>query len=139
MDNLEIKRKKSQVVRFLLKDFLANASQLKFSKIASYLEDMVTFSDFKQLFTEPEVRKLVISVVVRGSAGPSATRELADFLQSRYSSLLRSSNFLRHWHKCKSPKQARFGILALRRLESKYASGGSLRNFTRNLFFRSIN
>lgn len=67
VEGTEIKRKKSRVVGFLLKEFLAAPTQLKFVKITSYFEDVVTFSDFKQIFAEPEVRKLVISVVVRAS------------------------------------------------------------------------
>ena len=70
---MDIKRKKLKVVQFLLGNLYQAPSQFKLVKIISYFEDMISFSDFKQIFAEKQVHKLFLGIWVNARLDPVLT------------------------------------------------------------------
>jgi hypothetical protein len=70
---MDIKRKKLKVVEFLLRNLYKGPTQFKLVKIISYFEDMISFSDFRQIFAEKQVHKLFLGLFVNARLNPVLT------------------------------------------------------------------
>jgi len=76
VDKMEIKRKKLRVVEFLLRNLYKEPSQFKLIKIISYFEDMISFSDFRQIFSENQVHRLIVGLLINSRINPILTSNI---------------------------------------------------------------
>lgn len=64
MGKVEIKRKKFKVIGFLLRELMQSPSEFKVVKVISYFVDAISVSDFKQIFADQNLRRLITTMII---------------------------------------------------------------------------
>lgn len=61
---MDLKKKKFKIIKFFLKELMQSPNEFKLVKGMNYFIDAVNVSDFKQVFADPELRRLICTIVI---------------------------------------------------------------------------